>query len=226
MMAKADLPSQNREPPAYQEFAASMLARLDFREMSLGARGLLYTLRLELWVNGKMPADPAKLARLLGCDVGTVRDTLSLLVPAFFASSAGQLVCPELESYRRYQQARRTRLVEGGSAGGKKSAQARKVKKAALPLTDEELSLRVAEKIKALDAINAGVSHASQALSQASTLPSSLGQALKISQDKTSQNQPVGKGFAPTPDAQFVQEYESTESEQCTAEEYRKARGD
>ena len=38
--------SQNRDAPAYQEYAANLLARREFRAMSLPERGLLYTLRL------------------------------------------------------------------------------------------------------------------------------------------------------------------------------------
>lgn len=33
--------AQNREAPAFQEYAASLMARTDYREMSLEGRGLL-----------------------------------------------------------------------------------------------------------------------------------------------------------------------------------------
>lgn len=59
--------AQHRDPPAYQEYAASMMARTEYRVLSLEGRGLLYTLRNECWVNGQLPADPATLARVLGC---------------------------------------------------------------------------------------------------------------------------------------------------------------
>ena len=56
--------AQNRLPaPCYQEYAASMLANLDFRQMPLSARGLLYTLRLECWENHRLPADSNKLCK-------------------------------------------------------------------------------------------------------------------------------------------------------------------
>ena len=54
--------AQHRDPPAYQEYAASMMARTEYRVLSLEGRGLLYTLRNECWVNGQLPADPATLA--------------------------------------------------------------------------------------------------------------------------------------------------------------------
>ena len=47
--------AQNREPPAFQEYAAAMMAKTDYRLMSLAGRGLLYTMRLECWVNLTCP---------------------------------------------------------------------------------------------------------------------------------------------------------------------------
>ncbi|MDD2775937.1 MAG: hypothetical protein PHU06_08275 [Gallionella sp.] len=40
--------TQNREPPAYQEYAATMLANKNFRLMSLEERGLFFTMRKHL----------------------------------------------------------------------------------------------------------------------------------------------------------------------------------
>jgi len=37
----------NRTAPAYQEYAASMMARLEYRTLTLPQRGLLYSMRLE-----------------------------------------------------------------------------------------------------------------------------------------------------------------------------------
>ena len=49
--------AQNRTPPAYQEYAASVIANGDYRVLSLAERGLLYTLKLECWVNHRVPKD-------------------------------------------------------------------------------------------------------------------------------------------------------------------------
>ena len=45
--------AQNREPPAFQEYTASVVAKTEYRVMSLESRGLHYTMRLDLecWVN-------------------------------------------------------------------------------------------------------------------------------------------------------------------------------
>jgi hypothetical protein len=57
---------QKREPPAFQEYPASILAERNFRLMSLPERGLLFTIRLECWVNGSVPSLPDELAKYLG----------------------------------------------------------------------------------------------------------------------------------------------------------------
>mgnify|MGYP007026270862 FL=1 len=55
--------TQNRKPPAYQEYASTMLADISFRSMNMEARGLLYTMRLECWANGRMPSEIESLDR-------------------------------------------------------------------------------------------------------------------------------------------------------------------
>ncbi len=121
MAPRKELPSQGRDAPAYQEFAASMMARMSYRQLSLAERGLLYTLRNECWVNHKLPSDPAKLARVLGYVEDDIRSTLPGVME-YFEVQGEELVCPELEKYRHYQDARRERMSEGG----KKSADKRR----------------------------------------------------------------------------------------------------
>lgn len=109
--------SQNREPPAYQEYASSMLAKFEFRRMSVAERGLLYTMRLECWVNGFLPADEQELARVLGIAHSEVASALPALKP-FFTLASGAITCPELEDYRQHLAEQRAKK----SAGGKKGA--------------------------------------------------------------------------------------------------------
>lgn len=108
--------AQNRPPPAFQEYAANMMARTDFRILTLAQRGLLMTLRLECWVNLRMPSDPATLARVLGFDSDEVRKALPAIMP-FFAIDDGQLICPELDDYRDHLQAISDKKAEGGKRG-------------------------------------------------------------------------------------------------------------
>lgn len=114
------LPIQGRDAPAYQEYAANVMATIAYRQMSLTERGLLYTLRLECWVNREMPSDPTKLARVLGQPAEEVNAVLPGVME-FFEVRGSVMVCPELEAYRASLADRRARMVEGG----KKSASRR-----------------------------------------------------------------------------------------------------
>lgn len=110
--------SQNREPPAFQEYAAQLLAKREFRLLTLAEKGLCWHLRLECWTNRTVPADLAALARYIGEDVAVVERALPQIVPVFFVREGGNLRCPELDNYRAHLEAVR----EKQSAGGKKSA--------------------------------------------------------------------------------------------------------
>lgn len=116
--------AQNREPPAFQEYAAAMMAKTDYRLMSLAGRGLLYTMRLECWVNRRLPPDAPRLARVLGFDVAEVAALMPEVRPFFAIDEAG-LFCPELEDYREHVNDRRQKQSEGG----KKTAAKHKAKR-------------------------------------------------------------------------------------------------
>lgn len=116
---------QNRDAPAYQEYAASMMAKLEYRAMSLAERGLLYTMRQECWVNDRLPADPTRLAKVLGCDAMEVARALPAL-RTFFVEQDGFFRSPELDDYRLHLADSKKRM----SDGGKKSASKRWVKHA------------------------------------------------------------------------------------------------
>lgn len=115
---------QHRDAPAYQEYAASMMARTEYRVLSLEERGLLFTMRLECWVNGSLPGSPTVLARVLGYDAGQVERALPS-VSAFFTFTDGVVRCPELDDYRTHLDDRRKRQSEGGKAGAAKTNKGR-----------------------------------------------------------------------------------------------------
>jgi hypothetical protein len=117
--------TQNREPPAFQEYAATMLARIEFRIMSLAGRGLLYTLRLECWHNGKASANPDVLARLYGSTREQMDAALREVQP-FFASDGDWMRCPELDNYRRHLEERHERQSQGGRKGAELTNAVRK----------------------------------------------------------------------------------------------------
>lgn len=112
---------QNRPAPAYQEYAAAMMASTPYRLLGLSERGLLYTMRLECWVNHGIPENPAALAKILGFDAAEVAAALPAVMP-FFRKENGFITCPELDDYRRHLEVTRLKQSEGGkqSAANKK----------------------------------------------------------------------------------------------------------
>jgi uncharacterized protein YdaU (DUF1376 family) len=118
---------QNRKPPAYQEYAASMMATTEYRVLTLSERGLLYTLRLECWVNGRVPEDPSELAKLLGVNEAELRAALPRVM-FFFVNHEKFIYSPELENYREFLSQVREKQSRGGKKGAAKAnAQRRKL---------------------------------------------------------------------------------------------------
>jgi len=112
--------AQNRRPPAFQEYAAELLASFDYRSLSLQDRGLLHTMRLECWINRQLPNNPELLAKVFGLPVNEVTDSLPRVMN-FFIRQCDFIVCPELENYREHLEDIRQRK----SAGGTNSAAAK-----------------------------------------------------------------------------------------------------
>jgi hypothetical protein len=108
--------AQNRPPPAYQEYAASMLANNDFRMMDLAARGLLYTLRLEYWIGNPLPSDSLKLAKILRLDPDSVAIALRE-IGDLICITDGMINIPELEDYRQHLSGVRKKQSIGGKEG-------------------------------------------------------------------------------------------------------------
>lgn len=121
----SDLKDARRAPPAFQEYAADMLADERVREMSLEEVGLLAALRWSCWANGgEVPREPERIARLLGKDVAEVQRAMTPAVMSFLEPTPrtpSRLHAPELTSQRKRMFAR---SVER-SRSGKKGASAR-----------------------------------------------------------------------------------------------------
>jgi hypothetical protein len=108
--------AQNRTPPAYQEYAASVIANGDYRVMSLAERGLLYSLKLECWVNHRVPKDSSDLAKFLGVNAEELRSALPKVMFAFQIQGRF-IVCPELDNYRNHLDEIREKRASGGRKG-------------------------------------------------------------------------------------------------------------
>ena len=189
--------SQNRDAPSYQEYAATILAQLPFRTMTLQDRGLLYTMRLECWVNVRLPQSHNDLAKVLGLSVAEVAGSFAAVMP-FFEIVDGFIISPELENYRAHLADRKSKQSHGGKRGS---------------------AITNGKHNRPEKAADDGVSSAP---SSTSRLPRrGRGESLvQSSTEKPSQNQPPERGVITDP---FITEYEAAES--CTADAYARASG-
>ena len=192
---------QNREPPAYMEYPGSILTRIDFRMMTLSARGLLYTLRLELWINKKLPRNAEKLAKVLGFDAGEVAAALPAVMP-FLDVQDDCIVCPELLDYRAHIDNQRERMASGGKKGA--AATNSKRKRPVRPVDIGDSTTPTTTPTMTTQPPRRG---ASEVLVQSST-------------EKPSQDQSPEKEVTRDP---WLAEYEAAES--CTADAYARASG-
>jgi hypothetical protein len=134
-----------RPAPAFQEYASDLLAKREFRMMSLAERGLLMTMRLECWVNKSLPTKMSELSLMFGVSEQEMSSQLTPNVLSFFIQEEANLICTELEAYRQNQEAKKAALSEGGRNGGKVTQKKNREVKARLegkvkPLSRDELN--------------------------------------------------------------------------------------
>ncbi len=197
--------AQNLPAPCFQVYAASVLASLPFRQADLAARGLAYTLLCELWVNHRLPRNPAALAKVLGFDAGEVAAALPAAM-AFFNIDGDSIFCPQLEDYRTHLNEIRDKQKKGGKLG---AAITNKKTGRAVKLADIDLGSNTANP---------------QVHPQVEARVSSKAKSSTVNQ---SQTQPLEKGITPVVNsgvnAEWLAGYETVES--CTPEAYAKASG-
>ena len=112
----------SRRPPAFQCYASDYIAQEEYVLASFAERGLLFTLLNHCWVNDSVPADIAKLSRLLGVDASELESTIGDLVKKYLKAdpvSTDRFCAPELVRQLRDMRARSSRLSESGRKGGK-----------------------------------------------------------------------------------------------------------
>jgi uncharacterized protein YdaU (DUF1376 family) len=138
--------TQNRKPPAYQEYAATILADRNFRLMTLAERGLFFSMRLECWQNGEVPAIDNDLAKYLGYEVSEIKIALTSRVKSFFMLNDSSFNSPELEDYRQHLDERKTKQSEGGRRGaaivnGKSNKPAKRTSASDLAISSGDLQV-------------------------------------------------------------------------------------
>lgn len=195
--------AQNRKASAYQEYAATILAQLPFRTMTLQDRGLLYTMRLECWVNRCLPNNHIDLAKVLGIPATEVMVSLPAVMP-FFEISGDFIISPELEDYRKHLADRKLKQSEGGKNGS--------------TITNNKLSRTT--KVRDEDSSRTSSSNLSTNSTTTPQVPcqDEFESSVQSNTEKPNQTQSIKKAVIDDP---FVREYEA--AEQCTANDYAKA---
>ncbi len=176
--------TQNRKPPAYLEYAATILANRHYRSMTLAERGLLYSIRLECWENKQVPVSPEELAEYIGCNFSEIK-ALTDRVKSFLYEKDGSLICPELEDYRQHLEDRRLKQSTGGK-GGAAVTNAKKNK------SKQDANLQIVN-----DSGNSQV-----------TRQGSVGSLVKSSTVKSSQVQSLETGVVNDPFVREIDDYE------------------
>lgn len=115
---------QKRPPPAYQEYASSIISTRAFKFLNFAEKGLLWHIRLECWINGSLPSDSGELSALLGGSKDEISELLKKIKPMIKISKA-EIRCPDLDDYREHLEA----ISLTKSTAGKASAKAREVAK-------------------------------------------------------------------------------------------------
>jgi hypothetical protein len=108
------------QPPAYQEYPADILNDVNFIQMSMAERGLLWTMRMLCWKNICLPADNTTLAKVLMIPEEILDSIIHPRVQDFFKvdlNDPTKVICPSLEDYRFEILKRRERRSKAGKAG-------------------------------------------------------------------------------------------------------------
>lgn len=119
-MAKSKKIDQGREPPAYQEYPADTIVRMQIAGLSLEEVGFLYVTKCLLWLARDLPACPAELAARLRVSEADVERILPKL-SSFLVVQDGRVTCPELEAYRQRLDDRRQKQSAAGRETAKRN---------------------------------------------------------------------------------------------------------
>lgn len=107
-------------------YASDRIADRNFKRMSANERGVFYSIQLEYWVNGTVPADLDEMARIFGLTRQELEAGLTERVKRYLKAVEGPeglgYDVPELEQYRMAVYAKRARQSEAGKQTAAKRA--------------------------------------------------------------------------------------------------------
>lgn len=110
---------EDRRSPAFQFYPKDFLSDENVRMMSLQERGAYITLLSLCWIEGSLPAELERLARLCGSPLTAFRRFWRALEPCFRPDTRNpdRLIHPRLEREREKQQEYQRRQSDRGKAG-------------------------------------------------------------------------------------------------------------
>jgi len=119
----------NGKPPAFLFYAADWLT--DTAELSKEEKGIYIDLLAYQWINGSLPTDATRLARLVGVDEAMLQSAWMIIgdkfaqIDDFHNSNRKRYVNPRLEVEREILRERREARRLAGQKGGEASSKAR-----------------------------------------------------------------------------------------------------
>lgn len=104
------------QPPAFQLYARDWLSG-DARMMSHAEKGVFIDLLCFAWLEEGLPADPERLARVVGLSGRDFEKLWPAIAPNFTADDEGRLRNPRQEVYRAELKAFKDERSEAGKRG-------------------------------------------------------------------------------------------------------------
>ncbi len=113
--------TDSTKSPAFQFYPKDFLSDENVRVMSLQECGAYIRLIALCWIEGTLPVDTERLARLVGVPLATFRKIWPALDPCFRAhpTNSDRLIHPRLEREREKQENFRRRQSDNGRRGGR-----------------------------------------------------------------------------------------------------------
>lgn len=108
-------PQSIRKSPAFQFYPDTFLSDANVIAMSLQERGAYITLICICWIEGSLPSDTAKLAKLCGTPHTSFRKLWPNIAPCFRASGDQRMVHPRLEKEKKKQREYRRRQSDAAN---------------------------------------------------------------------------------------------------------------
>lgn len=105
-----------KKSPAFQFYSRDFLDDENQKVMSLAASGIYIRLIAHCWLEGSLPNEPVKLARLAGATKRQIVELWPSIAPCFRQTGEGRLIHPRLEFERVKQATFRQRQSDKGAA--------------------------------------------------------------------------------------------------------------